>query len=129
MNDDPGIGCVGVAVLAMRRFDCEMTVSVSLAELLPEVGSVEPDGLVMVAVFVSVPSASAATVAITVKLALPPFARLTVVLMLPAPVVAPQLEPLEAIHDQVALVSLAGRLSTTVAPDTALGPLLVTPIV
>lgn len=99
-----------------------MTVSVSLAELLPDAGSVEPDGLVTVAVFVRVPSASAATVAMTVKVALPPFARLTVVLMLPVPVVAPQLELLEAKHDQVALVSLAGKVSTTAAPETALGP-------
>lgn len=129
VNGAPGIGCVGVAVLAMRRLDWEITVSVSLAELLPDAGSVEPDGLVMVAVLVSVPRASAATVAVTVKVALPPFARLTVVLMLPVPVVAPQLEPLEAKHDQVALVSLAGKMSTTAAPDTALGPLLVTPIV
>ena len=97
--------------------------------LLPDAGSVEPDGLVTVAVLVSVPSASAATVAVTVKVALPPFAKLTVVLMLPVPDDAPQLELLEAKHVQVALVSLAGKVSTTAAPETALGPLLVIPIV
>lgn len=129
MNGDPGTGCVGVAVLAIRRFDCEITVSVSLAELLPWTGSVEPDGLVTVAVLVNVPSASAATVAVMVKAALPPFASVTVVLMLPAPDVELQLDPAEATQTQVALVSLAGKLSTTAAPETALGPLLMTFIV
>lgn len=106
-----------------------MTVSVSLAELLFGAGSVEPDGAVIDAVFVSVPSASAATVVFTVKVAFPPLARLTVELMLPVPDTAPQLDPLEAKQVQVALVSFAGNVSTTVAPVTALGPLLVTLIV
>lgn len=110
----------------MRRFDCEITVSVSLSELLVVTGSVEPAGLVTVAVFVSVPMASAVTDVFTMKVAVPPLVRLTVVFMLPVPLVAPQVEPLEARHAQVALVSLAGRVSTTVAPVTALGPLFVT---
>lgn len=66
VNGAPGIGCTGVAVLVMRRFDSEMTLSVSLAELLPELGSVEPDGVETLAVFVRVPIASLATVALTV---------------------------------------------------------------
>ena len=129
LNGAPGIGCVGVAVLAMRKFAWEMTVSVSLAELLPNDGSVEPDGVLTEAVLVSVPRASVATVALIVNVAFPPFAKLTVVLMLPVPDADPQFEPLEARHVQVALVSLAGKGSVTVAPETALGPLLVTLIV
>lgn len=66
VNGAPGMGCEGVAVLAIRKFACEITWSVSLAELLPPAGSVEPDGEVTVAVFVSVESASAATVAVIV---------------------------------------------------------------
>lgn len=120
------MGCVGVEVLVMRRLDNEITVSVSLAELLPELGSVEPAGDETLAVFVNVPIASLATVALMVYVAVPPLARFTVVLMLPAPFGVPQLEPLEARQVQVALVNLAGRLSTTAAPVTALGPLLVT---
>lgn len=53
-------------------------------------------------------------------------ARLTVALMLPVPVGAPQLEPAEAVQVHVALLRVAGRLSVTVAPVTAIGPLFVT---
>lgn len=106
-----------------------MTVSVSLAELLFDAGSVEPDGVAIDAVLVRVPRASAATVAFTVKVAFPPLAKLTAELMLPVPDAAPQLDPLEAKQVQVALVSFAGNASTTVAPVTALGPLLITLIV
>lgn len=66
VNGAPGMGCEGFAVLAIRRFACEITWSVSLAELLPLAGSVEPAGGVTVAVFVNVKSASAATVAVIV---------------------------------------------------------------
>lgn len=126
VNCAPGIGCVGVAVLVIRRFESEMTLSVSLAVLLLVLGSVEPAGTETLAVFVNVPSASSATLAVSVKVALPPDARLTVVLMLPVPLVAPQLDPLEVKHVQVALVNFAGRVSTTGAPVTALGPALET---
>lgn len=126
VNCVPGIGCVGVAVLVIRRFESEMTLSVSLAVLLPVLGSVEPAGAETLAVFVNVPSASSATLAVSVKVALPPDARLTVVLMLPMPLVAPQLEPLEVKQVQLALVNFAGSVSTTGAPVTALGPALET---
>lgn len=53
-------------------------------------------------------------------------ARLTVALMLPVPVGAPQLEPTEVVQVHVALLRVAGRLSVTVAPVTAIGPLFVT---
>ena len=115
--------------MVIRKLAWEMTVSVSLAELFPGEGSVEPAGAATVAVLVNVPSVSAATVVVIVNVALPPFVRLTVVLMLPVPEVAPQVEPLEARHVQLALVNFAGSASTTVAPVTALGPLFVTLIV
>ncbi len=101
----------------------------SLAELLPLVGSVEPAGELTVAVLVSVESASAATVAVMVYVAFPPLARLTVELMLPVPDVAPQVDPLEAKHVHDALISFEGNVSTTAAPVTALGPLFRTLIV
>lgn len=126
MNCAPGTGCVGVAILVIRRFDSEMTLSVSLAVLLPLLGSVEPAGAETLAVFVKVPSALSATLAVSVKVALPPAARLTVVLTLPVPLVAPQLDPLEVKQVQLALVNLSGRVSTTGAPMTALGPALET---
>lgn len=49
--------------------------------------------------------------------------------MLPVPDVAPQVDPLEAKQVQVALVSVAGSVSTTAAPVTALGPLFRTLII
>lgn len=52
-----------------------------------------------------------------------------VVLMLPVPFVDPQAEPAEAVQVQVAFVRLAGRLSATAAPVTALGPEFVTTMV
>jgi hypothetical protein len=40
-----------------------------------------------------------------------------------------QVEPAEAVHDQPTALKLAGNASLTVAPTTALGPLLVTMMV
>jgi hypothetical protein len=113
----------------MRKFDREITVSVSVAVLLPGVGSVTPVGAETLAVFAIVPSASSATVAVNVKVAELPLVKLTVVLMLPVPAAAPQLEPFVAVQVHVALVNLAGNVSTTGALVTLLGPLLVTTIV
>ena len=59
--------------------------------------------------------------------------RLTVVLMaLPDPEAAPQLDPPVAVHVQVTLARPAvpaGTVSVTVAPVAALGPLFLTVIV
>src|SRR5262249_60711846 len=60
---------------------------------------------------------------------LPPLSRSTVVLMLPEPFAVAQLDPAVAEQVQVAFVRLAGMLSTTEAPETALGPELETTIV
>jgi hypothetical protein len=57
-----------------------------------------------------------------VKVALPPASKSTVVEIEPEPAVAPQLEPVVAEQVQVAFVKFEGRLSTTVAPEMALGP-------
>src|SRR5438874_241361 len=103
-----------------------MTVLLSVAELFPA-GSVTPAGAVTVAVFVIVPEL-AVTVAVAVNVAVPPLSRLTLALRLPLPL-AGQLDPAEAAHVQVTLESCAGKTSLTVAPTTALGPALVTPIV
>ena len=77
----------------------------------------------------SVPVAFGATVAVSVKVAVPFTARSTVALMLPVPLGEPQLEPLEAVQVHVALVNVTGRLSATAAPTTALGPLLLATMV
>jgi len=49
--------------------------------------------------------------------------------MLPVPLGEPQLEPAEAVQVHEAFVKIAGKLSATAAPVTALGPALLTVIV
>ena len=56
--------------------------------------------------------------------AVPPLARFTLAEMLPLPL-AGQLEPTLATQLQLPNVRLAGAVSVTVAPVTALGPLFV----
>ena len=57
---------------------------------------------------------------------LPPLARLAVVLMLlPEPLAAPQLEPGEAVQVHETPVIVPGTVSAMVAPVTLLGPVLV----
>src|SRR5437762_2075816 len=91
----------------MASSACGVNVSVSVALLLVRSGSVTPPG--------------AATVAV--------FATLPVALMLPVPLaVNPDAPPLPTAVN-VSLVIAAGRVSLTVAPVTALGPLLATTMV
>src|SRR5438132_431421 len=104
-------------------------VSVSVALLLPGVGSVTPAGAATEAVLVSDPVAAGSMFPVRVYVAVPPTGRWSVVLMLPVPLAAPQLEPADATHAQVAPVRAAGTVSVTPAPMTELGPLLVTMIV
>ena len=115
-------------VFVIARSAIGVKVSVSVALLLPGVGSVVPDGTDTVAVLLSVPVADALTVALTVYVAVPLASRFTVSLMLPLPE-AVQLEPADAVHVQVTPVKLAGIVSLTVAPVTSLGPLFVATIV
>lgn len=62
-------------------------------------------------------------------MAVPPASRFTVVLILPLPEALAQDEPLEAVHVQENVLYLLEMVSVTVAPVTALGPLLVTVMV
>jgi hypothetical protein len=95
-------------------------VSVSVAELLPGMGSRTPLGALTVAVLESDPVAPAETVALAVYVTEPPTGRFTVSAMLPDPL-AVQVPPPAPTHVQVA-VSAAGNVSLTVAPETLLGP-------
>ena len=61
------------------------TVSTSVAELLPEVGSVTPAGAATVAVLLMLPIAVADTAQVAVKVTLAPAGRLTLLAMLPLP--------------------------------------------
>ena len=106
-----------------------VSVSVSAAVLFALFGSVTPEGGAMVTELVRVPEAVGETVAVSEKVAVPPTAKSTVALILPVPLAEPQLEPLDAVHVHVALVRVAGKLSATAAPETALGPLLLATMV
>ena len=129
VTDVPGTAVVWPSVLVIPRSACGVRVSVSVAVLLPGVGSVVPPGGVTVAVLASVPVADAATLAVSVNVAVPAGARLTVALMLPEPL-AGQVEPVPAAtHVHVAPLNAAGNVSVTVAPVTNDGPPLVATIV
>src|SRR3954469_17462350 len=104
----------------MERSALAASVSLSVAELLPGVGSVTPAGADTVAVLLSVPVAAAETAQLAVYVTLPPAGRLTLLLMLPAPE-AVQVPPPAPTHVQVQ-VNDAGKVSATVAPEAVLGP-------
>ena len=97
--------------------------SVSVALLLPGVGSGTAE--LMVAVLDKVPIAVGEMGAVTVKVKEPPAGRLTeLALISPEPVAGPVPPPAPA-PVQVAPMMDAGKVSATVAPVTVLGPALV----
>src|SRR5438132_9798 len=103
-----------------------MTVLLSVAELFLD-GSLVLAGAVTVAVFVIVPELAVA-VPVAVNVAVPPLRRFTMALSLPLPL-AGQLEPADAAHVHVGLVSCAGKTSLPLAPTTALSSALLATIV
>src|SRR6185312_2278192 len=66
VTDPPGVAVVTPSVTVMARSALATSVSLSVAELLPGVGSVTPAGAVTVAVLLSVPVAAALIVALAV---------------------------------------------------------------
>lgn len=96
---------------------------------MAKLGSATPLGKATDAVLVNVPVAVLAVCAVKLNVAVPLTSKLTVVLMFPLPPGTAQLEPADAVQVQVALLKVAGKTSVTVAPVTAIGPLLVTTIV
>src|SRR5438093_4392181 len=128
------IACPGEAVdrpsvFVIERSAAGMIVSASVALLFPGFGSVIPLGVATVAVFDSVPEALISSVPVAVNVAVPPEKRLTVWLMFPEPLAAPQVDPAEAVHVQVIPMRTAGKVSVTAAPVTPSGPASPTMIV
>jgi hypothetical protein len=99
--------------------------SVAVALLFPA-GSLVPTGAATVAVFAIVPVALAEMVPVAVKVTVPPLSTFTLAARSPLPLAAGQAEPALAEQVQVTPVSVAGKMSVTVAPVTALGPALPT---
>src|SRR5688572_28997497 len=104
-----------------RLADWVTAVSLSVAPLLARFGSVTPAGTPAFAVLATVP--------VALKVALPPTARLTVVLMLPLLPPEPQDEPAVAPQVQLTPVRVSGKLSVTGTLEAALGPALETTMV
>src|SRR5438132_9675011 len=124
----PALTLVTPSFLVIERSATRLIVSVSVALLLLGVGSVTPTGAAIVAVLAIEPAALPATVALTVNVAVPALSRFTLAAMLPVPL-AGQLDPALAAQVQAPIVKPAGAVSVTVAPMTALGPLLVATMV
>jgi hypothetical protein len=118
----PGIIVVTPSVLVIDRSAVGFSVSVSVAELLPAVGSVTPAGAEIDAVLERLPVAVGDTVAKMVNVALAPTGRSTVVPMLPLPLPAAHDAPPAGTHVHVTPVRLAGIVSVTGAATTADGP-------
>lgn len=125
----PGTSVETLLVLVIAKSTVVTMVLVSVALLFAGVGSGAEAGAVTVAVLVRVPVAELTTVAFKLNVVVAPGSRLTVVLMLPLPLAAPQLAPADGVQVQLTLVSLVGTVSVTVAPLTVLGPLFLTTMV
>ena len=109
------------SVLVIDRSAVGTNVSVSVAVLLPGVGSTVPPGRATVAVFDRVPVAAAEIVPVTVKVAVPLGARVTEELIEPEPEPGHD-EPADAEHVHVTPVRAAGMVSVTVAAVIVEGP-------
>jgi hypothetical protein len=124
----PGVADATPSVLVIDRSPVGVSVSVSVAELLPGVGSVTEAGTATDAVFAKLPVAVVEMVEVSVNVAVPPGARVTEALMLPLPD-AGHVEPAEAAQVQFVPDKMAGTVSVTVAAVTVDGPALEATIV
>jgi hypothetical protein len=122
VTEPPGVAVVTPSVLVMARFACGVSVSVSVAVLLPGVGSVTVTDVATVEVFTNEPVAAPEMLQLAVYVTLPVLGRLTVSLILPEPD-AVHVPPFAPTHVHVH-VSDAGNVSVTFEPGAALGPLL-----
>src|SRR5947209_3157789 len=117
----------------MARSATGAGVSVSVALLLPGVGSVSPLGGATVAVLTRSPVAEGRAVPRTVKttpLPAPAAMSTTALRLLPEPVAPLVTEALPVVLEvQVTPVRILGRVSATLAPTASLGPALVTVMV
>src|SRR4051812_24808159 len=114
------------SVLVRDRSAWGVRVSVSPALLLAGVGSVTPAGGGAGGGLASEPVAEGSICTVKVKVTVALTGRSTVVARAPVPLLGPETlpPPLLAVSVQLAAVTPAGSGSDTLAPLTALGPLL-----
>jgi hypothetical protein len=125
----PGMTSVRPFDLLMDRSPVGTRVSISEELLLSGVMSGIPAGGVIVAVFVSVPTAVEAIVPVSEYEAEPVASRETEELILPDPLAAAHVEPAVAAQVQVAPVNTTGSVSTTAMPGAFDGPAFCTVMV
>src|SRR3712207_1041481 len=112
MIGPPGVYGFGLLVLAIARSAVALAGLAAVDALLPGLGSGMPVGGWIVAVFEIVWIAPVGAVPVTVNAAMPPTARLSVVLIaLPVPLAAPQALPGVAAQTQATPETAAGTVS------------------
>src|SRR6516165_7411665 len=107
----PGTADATPSVLVMDRSAWGVSVSVSVAVL--SAGVLSPGGTATMAVLVRLPVSDGLMVARAVKVTVPPGSKVTVVAMLPLPLVAATLEPGAAAAVQFTAVIADGNRSDT----------------
>ena len=116
-------------LLTIDRSATGVSVSISDAVLFPGTVSITVPGTMTVAVLVIVPVAVGAMAAVTVNVAVPLTMSVTSSLIGPLPLGLPHADPADATHVQLVKLMPAGGVSTTPAPATTFGPLLVATMV
>ena len=110
--------------MVMARSAFGLTDVVSVAELLPGLGSFAPIAAATLAVLAIEPVAEPITVPVTENITEPATAMSIVSLSEPVPLEGQA--PFTAVHVQVTPVRVAGTTSTTLAPTASEGPALET---
>src|SRR5439155_1715119 len=124
-------GAATLAVLAIVPVASPAMLAFTVKVTLPPEGSVGmtiPAPCISATVVFGTVGHTAPLLALPVNVAVPPLSRFTLAAMLPLPL-AGQLDPALAAQVQAPIVRPAGAVSVTVAPVTALGPLLVVTMV
>src|SRR5262249_51045770 len=129
--DVPGTADRTPSDLVMARSAWGVSVSLSVALLLPGLGSVTPGGGATVAVLSRLPVAAGSIWTVKVKLTVAPTGRPAVAASAPLPPPGPRTAapPVALANAQLPPVAPAGSRSDTLAPLTALGPALLTTMV
>ena len=125
----PGTTELTTLVFETARSADGVRVSLSVAELSPATGSVMPAAGAAVAVLASVPVVAGPIAVTTVKVAVVPTGRPTVVLIDPLPDAVVQLAPALGAQLHEANVAPAGWASVTIVTGALDGPLLATVMV
>ena len=124
-NVSPGSAVATLAALLTDREPVKSIPTVALAVLFEGSGSIVSGPTEAVAVLTIVLAAAVVAVVVTLKVAVPPAARSTIVAMSPVPLAGHD-EPGVAVHVHDVLARPAGMVSSTLTAAAGSGPVLVT---